>query len=1138
LLVAAYASRQLMDGAEAEPGARFALVRELGRGGAGVVWEAHDREWDVRVALKMLRSPTPEGLVRLKNEFRAIEGIRHPNLVRLGELYVDGGQWLFTMELVEGVDFLRWVNGDPKRLREAARQLASALHALHESGRVHRDVKPSNVLVTREGRVVLLDFGLITRVAADDTMTEGLVVGTPAYMAPEQADGRPVTPAADWYSFGVLLREADATGELVDLCAALLERDPDRRAGWRALAAQLEIEEGAGEHVEAPFVGRARELEVLWRALAEARERGPRTLFLSGESGIGKSMLAREFGQRLEECESGALVLSSHASDRELVPFNGFDGIVDGLMRHLAELPEAERSALLPADADALAALFPVMARLPSLRAAVRGKEAAPGEPASRRRRGFVALKQLLAALARRGPLVLIVDDFQWAGDDTMALRRTLMDGAAAPGWLLVATVRNDAQARAIVHRARLSTGERRSPVEELELQPLSPAESEELVGALGGDGFDVASAHGHPLFLAELARAGGARAHDVGSAIAARVEALGSDALRLLEVLAIGCDALRPSLAAAAAELDPERYARAADELRAARLARAAGAGSLAGIEPYHDAVRQAVLSRLPPERQRALHRALAQALEAAGPGVDLRRLFVHWLGAGENQRAAAAAEAAAAEADRQLAFAQAAEYYAHALSLGGTAAPRGPLLFLRARALANAGKKREAVAASREAAEAEQGSARLDHLRSAAEVLLGSGDIDEGVALLRQVLDGVGLRWPAGPGLAMLSLAATRVRIRLRGLGWSERPASSLSLRTLARIDTAFSAAMVLTLVDRARAADFQARGLLLSLRAGEPYRVARAVILEAGYSCMGGSHSLARTHALLDEGRALAERSAHPHALAMLAAVEGIAHSMEGDFQSGARRIELAVPLLRASASRWDTLNAEYLLLMSLSLLGELREVERRVAVLMEEAEATDDLSLLVNLTTGYPPLARLARDDSAGARRAAEESMARWSHRGFHRQHWSALFARANCDLYDGDGERVWRALAEARVPLWRSLLLHSQPVRIAALNLRARAALATGRIHAALRCAERLSKEGVGWAEGMSLLAHASVYPSSGAFLRAAATLEAAGLRLHAAVARRRAGTDDPYWREQAVANPDGFVRCFSPGGRS
>ncbi|HEX9101749.1 MAG TPA: serine/threonine-protein kinase, partial [Polyangia bacterium] len=402
---------------------RFTLRRELGRGAMGVIYEAFDADWGVPVAVKTLRAMAPEALLRLKNEFRAVEGIYHPNLVRLGELLEDNGRWLFTMELVDGEELVRWVRHDGAcdhaRLRDGLRQLVEALQALHKAGYVHRDIKPSNVLVTREGRVVLLDFGLVTRVAADDALTRGLVVGTAGYMAPEQAAGLPVTPSADWYAVGALMHEAltgalprdgeaaldGVPADLGALCSSLLVRDPERRAEFPAIARALGLpsERTDAEAWEPPFVGRAVELAALHDAFAAARVSGNTTVFVSGDSGIGKSTLARRFVRELLERGDEVLVLEGHASDRELVPFNGFDSIIDGLARWLATLPSEAARALLPADADALAALFPVLARAAAI---ARGGSPADEPAPARRRRAFVALRELLSAIARRQPLV------------------------------------------------------------------------------------------------------------------------------------------------------------------------------------------------------------------------------------------------------------------------------------------------------------------------------------------------------------------------------------------------------------------------------------------------------------------------------------------------------------------------------------------------------------------------------------------------------------------------------------------------------------------------------------------------------------------------------------------------------------
>ena len=232
------------------------------------MYEVFDRERRQLVALKRLRYFSPAALFLFKQEFRTLADVRHPNLVRLYELVAtDSREVFFTMELVRGADLLAHVRAggaaDVTRLRAALHQLVEGVHALHAAGKLHRDVKPSNVLVTPEGRVVLLDFGVATEFSrgVDEGLREDQpIVGTASYMAPEQAAGAAPTPAADWYSVGAILFEAlvgsapfigsvrdvlrmkdtleaprpsdcveDVPPDLDALCSALLKRAPDNR---------------------------------------------------------------------------------------------------------------------------------------------------------------------------------------------------------------------------------------------------------------------------------------------------------------------------------------------------------------------------------------------------------------------------------------------------------------------------------------------------------------------------------------------------------------------------------------------------------------------------------------------------------------------------------------------------------------------------------------------------------------------------------------------------------------------------------------------------------------------------------------------------------------------------------------------
>ncbi len=238
---------------------RFAFQSCVGRGGMGTVFEAFDQSRKQRVALKMLSWLQPVNLYRFKKEFRSLTEVVHRNLVSLFELISVEGDWYCTMEFIDGADFVtthQTADGLVyEQLRDSLEQLVEAVHVMHIAGKLHRDLKPYNVLVTAENRVVVLDFGLVAELAsqrrseavrdsngaavrqpiyvpadehetskvrsnaslkqtsASSMTTDFQILGTAEYMSPEQANGGVLTPACDWYSVGVMLYEL-LTGSL------------------------------------------------------------------------------------------------------------------------------------------------------------------------------------------------------------------------------------------------------------------------------------------------------------------------------------------------------------------------------------------------------------------------------------------------------------------------------------------------------------------------------------------------------------------------------------------------------------------------------------------------------------------------------------------------------------------------------------------------------------------------------------------------------------------------------------------------------------------------------------------------------------------------------------------------------------
>jgi serine/threonine protein kinase len=220
---------------------RYRLDELLGRSGMSEVWGATDIDLDRRVALKLL---APEAdTARFEREARAFAALAHPNVTQLYDYGEDGGRPFMVLEYLPGGTLDDRLRSGPLSDVEAfaiAGDIAAGLAHAHSRGVVHRDLKPSNVLFDEEGRAKLADFGIARMSAGEGTLTEaGTVLGTAAYISPEQAAGEPAMPASDVYSFGVILFrmltgrppfEADDPFELV-----ALHRDASRRR-WLATA--------------------------------------------------------------------------------------------------------------------------------------------------------------------------------------------------------------------------------------------------------------------------------------------------------------------------------------------------------------------------------------------------------------------------------------------------------------------------------------------------------------------------------------------------------------------------------------------------------------------------------------------------------------------------------------------------------------------------------------------------------------------------------------------------------------------------------------------------------------------------------------------------------------------------------------
>ena len=782
----------------------------------GVVYEAYDRERETLVALKTLREASPETIFLFKQEFRSLAQTIHPNLVPLYEFISDGEQYFFTMEFLrDGVDlktFLRsqdaasetqdpsaatgpsrissiaedetidapmddisWPgpgDGDPgeppadpspvalpvefdeAQVVEVFRQLAEGVQALHESRILHRDLKPANVMVRGNGRVVLLDFGLVQELGngvvsaggpadsrsgdtggGDSSHTSGSVTGSVAYMAPEQAAAQALSPASDWYAVGVMLYEVltgrlPITGRSIEilrdkqrldpappqtivpgvpedigvLCMDLLSRDPSRRPLGPEVIARLggdtdhfgDAEIATTTPVAVPFVGRKHHLETLARCLDITTEGCTAVCRVHGRSGAGKSSLIQHFLDDVS-ARRDPVVLVGRCYEQESMPFKAIDSLVDALTRFLLSLQPGELNQLMPENIAALARVFPALLRIDRVARATSEREGKLNLE-ELRLQAFGALRELLARIGERRPLVLFIDDLQWGDLDSAALIREILSSAEPPRMLMLFSYRTEYVGVSPCLRALGNLADTSPKVIEkaLAVEALSAAESRDLAVTLIGDGSSDADARvdwvveessGSALFIYELVQhlKAGMELFDSGEVhldeiLWRRIQRLPEEASRLLEIIAV---ASRPVLlrhvqeVAGLRALPPE----VVGALRSQRLVRTTGPGLEDFVECYHDRIRESIVERLADTAVASHHAALASSLENDGDGKP-ELLAVHLEGAGELTRAGKFYRIAADQAVESLAFDRAEDFFQRALSFAHEASVKGEIL------------------------------------------------------------------------------------------------------------------------------------------------------------------------------------------------------------------------------------------------------------------------------------------------------------------------------------------------------------------------------------------------------------------------------------------------------------------------
>ncbi|MFO0547693.1 MAG: serine/threonine-protein kinase [Polyangiaceae bacterium] len=1061
--------------------AEYKILSEIGAGALGRVHMALDTGRNRPVALKTIRRPAGEDLFRLKREFRLASNLDHPNLVALYELVLEGPVPFFTMELVRGRPMTEHVAqaADPVAcVRELLPGLFGALHALHEAAILHLDLKPANVLVDHAGRVVLLDFGLSSRADAGSRGAFDTPGFTPAYAPPERFEGARPSAADDWYALGVLLYESltrtvafpgplaqtvlqktstslpapsrrapNIPEDLDTLVMQLLSRVPEKRAPELGSRAR-----GAAAASSRVLLGRTREWEEIERATDAFRAGDCVRLWLDGPPGVGKSALCDRLAQGFVEgaawtrrgtvralrAASETLVLRGACHTNELLSHNVFDGIIDELTSQLMLRSDEELSRMIAPDVGTAAVLFPVLAPL----AARVGADVPHGAV---RTDAYRSVKNLLLGVARRIPLVAVVDDVHWGDADSAELFLEVFGSAPAPPMLLVMSRRMPAvDGDEFIEEIRRAGAPRwlRGRDAFVNVAPLSSSDAVALARdllsarAAAGENIDAdseriaAEARGLPALIVRHATAA-----TVGAALSAPLETL-------LQVLAVAGHPIpqRTLTAATGGVVGPQVLAQAKER----QLAELRRLHPDAPVALRHAWLASRVDEEMEPERRAAIHRALADALEG-----DVRfgaALAAHYRAAGLPEIAAERAARAGERAESALAYRRAAELFDIALGWSGWDKDTRSALLRR---LAH-----NLVASGRTARGAEtlallaQRTGDMKLLREAAEHYLAAGFHREGMALLEPLVAQHGIASPRTTLSAVLGAASNLARVALL-------PPTEISRDpdAIASVDLCWSATRGLIATDFVRGAHFATEGLRRALALGDPWRKARAMAI-VGATILGplggpigrwGGRWLERAReAALDEGL---DAVARARLLGTIEVLSGQLELVRGRFESAFERSLQGDRMLSPIEGTSFERNVGRMgALRAAEELGRFDFVRSRAFRFLQEANEAGDrygaLTFALSAAVGA-----LAGDDPAGAEEVVTRASARWTHESFHIQHFYAARSLATTALYRGELMRA-RAEVERIWPrLERSQLLRVPVARIDALALRTRVDLA-------------------------------------------------------------------------------------------
>lgn len=680
---------------------RYKISKCLDPDGRGVVFSASDSQTGLEVVLKTLPSQQAQELYQLKREFRLVQSLRHRNLVKFYELNLEQQFPFFTMELIEGLSFDRYFQHGYESIGlqeflQVFMQLAIAIDILHRNNIIHSDVKPTNVMVSRGGRVVLMDFGLSRYSKESFTFEE--IAGTQGYMAPEQEAGK-LERASDWFSYGTILKEIvgrfdfKPKNRVLNLASSLTSVDPRDRPGLPEIVDLFrkwlpEVEQHGLSRTVDHYLPRPNYEDWLNLKIADATSgMGPQALCVSGESGIGKSTLIREVLSK-NGSDSSSLLLVSTCSANESVQLNAFDNIIDDLSRCLLSLTPQELEILLPEDTAPLLSCFPILARIPiALERSYAGKLRDESE------NKLLAYRQLRGLFNKLSPhLIFWIDDSQWMDESSLELFSELVRPPSPPRALYLFSFRETSESD-FKNQLENIISAHRIPCQELEIEGFDLADSENFAKLYGLESANsipgIKTTGGNPMLMKLHCKFPGGSGEVQDNWTDNLLRNLSDEGRQATSFSAIAGYPLPQDvfskLGISASEVQ---------NLIEHEIFRIVKVNKYSGlfIELYHDRIRNGLLELISEEKQRELHQRLAEVL-TEDIRISALKLVSHFLAAKNTRQAIQYSLLAAGEAESNQDFENAGRFYLSAFRLGGNKDSDWGLLAKAGRAIGRAG-------------------------------------------------------------------------------------------------------------------------------------------------------------------------------------------------------------------------------------------------------------------------------------------------------------------------------------------------------------------------------------------------------------------------------------------------------------